>query len=134
MLITAQIIDTFISFYDTYYELEVIADIDVVVAVVIKRRKHKPKTERVKPWLEKQFELGVFKRVLLFICISGRLVIITSHKLSTSSQKAIKFSSCSIYLFTFSSHVLLLFEIYIFDFVFSTVSCETLLAVQFAVL
>ena len=68
----------------TYSDLE-LADVAVVVAVVIKRIKRKLRTVCVKPWLEKRCESGVFK-----LC---RLLKVTSHKLSTSSQKAMKFSS-----------------------------------------
>ena len=48
----------FISFYNTDSNL---ADVAVVVAVAIKRRKRKPRIVWVKPWLEKRSELGVFK-------------------------------------------------------------------------
>ena len=49
----------FVSFYNTDSDLQ-LADVAVVVAVVIKGRKHKPTIVYIKPWLEKRSELSVF--------------------------------------------------------------------------
>ena len=71
------LLDMSIGFYNTDSDLE-LADIAVVVAVVIKRRKRKPKRVWVrKPRLEKRSESGVFSSLQIIMCTFSSAVFST---------------------------------------------------------